>query len=68
MSEPLISAIAGKIAAYEHARQHGHVSEQASAALSLLRTTTRHLLVSDHHHNRDVARRILDAIDGEASE
>lgn len=62
MSQTLQTAIADELAAYEHARQHGHVSEQASTAISLLRATVRHLAKSDYPHNREAAREIREAL------
>jgi hypothetical protein len=62
MSQPLHVAIAGELAAYEHAYQNGHVSEQASTAMNLLRATVRHLAESDFPHNRVAAREIREAL------
>lgn len=73
MNERILRAIAGELADYEDAYQHGHVSEQASAGLKLLRAMSKNVLAPAFHTpenapQRDLARRILAAIEGTASE
>lgn len=62
ISQPLHVAIADQLTAYEHACQHGHVSEQASTAISLLRATAHHLAGSGYPHSREAAREIRQAL------
>ncbi|OQM74718.1 hypothetical protein [Manganibacter manganicus] len=71
MNERILRAVAGELAGYENAYQHGHVSEQASAGLKLLRAVSKNVLAPAFHTSnnapqREIARRILAAIEGSA--
>jgi hypothetical protein len=73
MTEQLLRAVAGEIADYEHAYLHGHVSEQARAGLKLLSAMSKNVLASafdtpENVRQREVARRILAAIEGSAGQ
>lgn len=73
MNERILRAIAGELADYEDAYQNGHVSEQASAGLKLFQAMSKNVLAPAFHtpenaQQREVARRILAAIEGSADE